>query len=75
VSTNVQPSIVAGLWHLSKRPGERKALNKSDPLDQLTDKFGKTKTEKHVAVARIFCHDQFMDVAEKVAACPGMSTP
>jgi IS5 family transposase len=30
-------------WHDAMRPGKRRALNKSNPLDQLTDQAGKAK--------------------------------
>ena len=30
-------------WHVAMRPGKRRALDKSDPLDQLTDQVEKAK--------------------------------
>jgi IS5 family transposase len=30
-------------WHVAMRPGKRRALDKSDPLDQLTDRVEKAK--------------------------------
>ena len=30
-------------WHVAMLPGKRRALDKGDPLDQLTDKIKKAK--------------------------------
>jgi len=39
-----RPDAKAGVtWHVAMRPGKRRALDKSDPLDQLTDQLEKAK--------------------------------
>ncbi len=41
-------------WHVAMRPGKRKALNKSDPLDQLTDRVEKAKASVRAKVEHPF---------------------
>ena len=41
-------------WHVAMRPGKRRALDKSDPVDQLTDKIEKAKAAIRAKVEHPF---------------------
>jgi IS5 family transposase len=48
---DAKPSVT---WHVAMRPGQRKALNKDDPLDALTDKIEKAKAAIRAKVEHPF---------------------
>jgi IS5 family transposase len=41
-------------WHIAMRPGKRKALNKNDPIDALTDRIEKAKASIRAKVEHPF---------------------
>jgi transposase, IS5 family len=52
---NKRPDAHADVtWHIAMRPGKRKALNKNDPLDALTDKIEKAKAAVRAKVEHPF---------------------
>jgi IS5 family transposase len=51
-----RPHAKSGVtWRVAMVPGKRIALNKSDPLDQLTDTIEKAKASVRTKVAHPFC--------------------